>query len=119
MVGALEVAIAATRSVSQRAREIGMLCSFGVPPRSVLAALLVEPIATATAGAAAGALLGAVAATTMTATGGVDAEPAPSPLRLAGAVALAVGVSLAAAAVASAAPCRRAVNRPPLDSLTA
>ena len=119
LVGALEVAIAATRSVSQRAREIGMLCSFGVPPRSVLAALLVEPVATALVGAIAGGAAGAGAAALLTATGVVDADPAPSPLRLAGAFALAVGVSLAAAAVASAAPSRRAVRRPPLDSLAA
>jgi hypothetical protein len=119
LVGAFEVAIAATRSVSQRAREIGMLCSFGVPARSVLAALLVEPIATAGAGAGVGAGLGAVAAPLMAATGLVDANPAPSPARLAGAAGLALAVSLVAAALASAAPCRRAVNRPPLDSLTA
>jgi ABC-type lipoprotein release transport system permease subunit len=119
LVGAFEVAIAATRSVSQRAREIGMLCSFGVPPRSVLAALLVEPIATAGVGAVVGAGLGAVAAPVTAAIGLVDAHPAPSPLRLAGAVALAAGVSLGAAALASALPCRRAVDRPPLDSLTA
>jgi hypothetical protein len=118
LVGALEVAIAATRSVSQRAREIGMLCSFGVPPRSVLAALLVEPVATAAAGAATGALLGAGAAAATSATGLVDAAPAPSPLRLTGAVVLAIGVSVAAALLASAAPCHRAVRRPPLDSLT-
>ena len=118
LVGALEVAIAATRSVSQRAREIGMLCSFGVPPRSVLAALLVEPVATAAAGAGTGALLGAGAAAAMSAAGLIDADLAPSPLRLAGAVVLASGVSVAAALVASAAPCRRAVRRPPLDSLT-
>lgn len=118
LVGALEVAIAATRSVSQRAKEIGMLCSFGVPPRSVLAALLVEPLVTAGVGAAAGAVVGAGAAAVLVATDVVDADPAPSPTRLAGAVALAVGVSLVAATVSSAAPCRRAVRRPPLDSLT-
>jgi hypothetical protein len=116
LVGALEVAIAATRSVSQRAREIGVLCSFGVPPRSVLVALMVEPIATATVGASAGSVIGAVAAAAGSAAGLVDGDPAP--LSLAGAVALAVGVSALAAALASAAPCVRAVRRPPLVSLT-
>jgi ABC-type lipoprotein release transport system permease subunit len=115
LVGALEVAIAATRSVSQRAREIGVLCSFGVPPRSVLAALMVEPVATAGTGALVGAALGAIAAPAAGAAGLAGAHP--SPLSLAGAVALALAVSVGAATVASAAPCARAVGRPPLASL--
>jgi FtsX-like permease family len=116
LVGALEVAIAATRSVTQRSREIGVLCSFGIPPRSVLLALLVEPVATATVGAVAGAVLGAVAAPAGAASGLVDA--APSPAGLAGGVVLAVVVSTVAAVAASVVPCRRAVRRPPLVSLT-
>jgi ABC-type lipoprotein release transport system permease subunit len=115
LVGALEVAIAATRSVSQRAREIGVLCSFGVPPRSVLAALMVEPVATAGIGALVGAVLGAVAAPAASAAGLAGTHPSPVPL--VGAVALAVTVSVAAGTVASAAPCARAVARPPLASL--
>jgi hypothetical protein len=116
LVGALEVAIAATRSVSQRSREIGVLCSFGVPPRSVLAALMVEPVATAVVGAVAGALAGAVAAPLATAGGLADASVSPG--ALAGAAALAVVTAGLAAALASAAPCARAVARPPLVSLT-
>jgi len=116
LVGALEVAIAATRSVSQRAREIGVLCSFGVPPRSVLVALMVEPVATATAGALVGSVVGVVVAAAGSAAGLVDGDPAP--LAMAGAAALAVAVSALAATVASAAPCVRAVRRPPLVSLT-
>jgi ABC-type lipoprotein release transport system permease subunit len=116
LVGALEVAIAATRSVSQRAREIGVLCSFGVAPKSILLALMVEPVATATVGATVGAVIGAIAAPLAAATGMLDADPSAGAL-LTG-VALAVGVSALAASVASAAPCVRAVRRPPLASLT-
>jgi ABC-type lipoprotein release transport system permease subunit len=116
LVGAFEVAIAATRSVSQRAREIGVLCSFGVAPRSILVALMIEPVATASVGAVVGAAAGAVAAPVAAASGLLDTTPSAG--AVATGVALAIGVSSLAACVASAAPCVRAVRRPPLASLT-
>ena len=107
LTGALEVAIAATRSVNQRAREIGVLSTFGVPQRAIVLGLMVEPVATAAAGAAAGAVLGAGAIT-----GGI------SIVTVAGAVAGALVISVVSAALASAAPSLRAARRPPLSSLT-
>lgn len=117
LVGALEVAICATRSVAQRAREIGVLCTVGVPHRAVLAALLVEPVVTTAAGAAAGAALAAVAAPLAATLGWVDADVGAGPIAL-GCV-LAVVVSTLAAIASSAVPTLRAVRKPPLASLTA
>jgi ABC-type lipoprotein release transport system permease subunit len=117
VVGALEVAICATRSVAQRAREIGVLCTVGVPHRAVLAALLVEPVVTAAAGAAAGAALAAVVAPLAAALGWIDADVAVG--SIAAGCALALGVSTVAAIASSAVPTLRAVRKPPLASLTA
>ena len=116
LVGALEVAITATRSIVARTREIGVLSGFGVPPRSIVVGLLVEPVATAAAGGLAGAVLGAAAAVTGSAAGLIAAAPAPGPV--VSAVSAAFGVSLVAAALASAPPAVRAARRPPLVSLT-
>jgi len=116
LTGALEVAIAATRSVNQRAREIGVLSTFGVPQRSIVCGLMVEPAATAAAGAAAGAVLGAVAALAGGAAGAINGDV--SIVTVAGAVAGALVISAVSAALASAAPALRAARRPPLSSLT-
>jgi ABC-type lipoprotein release transport system permease subunit len=116
LVGALEVVIAATRSIAQRAAEIGVLCTFGVSPRAVIAALLVEPLATGAIGSTVGAVLGAAAAYIGTAAGWIDATV--SAAAVAAGVAVAVGVAVATAGLASAVPTWRAVHRPPLASLT-
>jgi ABC-type lipoprotein release transport system permease subunit len=117
LLGALQVAITATRSIAQRVREIGVLCSFGVPPRSVLLALLVEPVLTGTLGGFAGAVLGAAVAIVGSASGAIDAPVAAATVAMAAGAA--VLLSLVAAALTSAAPTWRAVHRPPLSSLTA
>lgn len=117
LVGAFEVAIAATRSINQRSAEIGVLSTFGVPPRCTLGALLVEPVATATAGAVIGALIGALFGIGAPAIGMID-DSVQSGDVLVG-MALAIGVSVVAAVGASAVPTVRAVRRPPLASLTA
>jgi ABC-type antimicrobial peptide transport system permease subunit len=116
LVGALEVAITATRSLVARTREIGVLSSFGVPPRAVVLGLLVEPVVTAAAGGAAGALLGAAACLLGSAAGWVEATVTAAAVTR-GAL-TAAGVSTVAAALASAAPAVRAARRPPLSSLT-
>ncbi|WP_433444278.1 FtsX-like permease family protein [Nonomuraea sp. CA-141351] len=116
LVGAIEVAITATRSVVQRTREIGVLSAFGVPYRAIVWGLLAEPVATAAAGAAAGALLG-VAATAGVALGGVAGVPFQPGVATVAAL-VAVAVSMVAAVAASAVPAWRAARHPPLTSLT-
>lgn len=116
VVGALEVAITATRSVSSRSRELGVLGSFGVAPRSVVLALMVEPVVTSVIGGALGSVVGGVTAVMASVTGWVDASVAgPTLLE---AVLTATAVSALAATAASALPSRRAAHRPPLQSLT-
>ncbi len=115
LVGAVEVAIAATRSVTQRASEIGVLSTFGVASRCTLVALMVEPVATAAAGGVIGALIGALFSLVASSIGMVDEAVAAGDVALG--VALAIGVSVVAAATASAVPTVRAVRRPPLASL--
>ena len=44
LVGVAEVAVATTRTVAHRTRELGVLGANGVPRRPVVAALLVEPV---------------------------------------------------------------------------
>jgi FtsX-like permease family len=116
LLGVLEVAITATRSIVSRVREIGVLATFGVPPRSVVVALLVEPVLTAAAGGTAGASLAVLAVVLGSGTHLVHAPVAPGTL-LAG-WCTAVALSTVAALLVSAAPAGRAVRRPPLVSLT-
>src|ERR1700755_1120506 len=59
-VGVVEVAVATTRTVAHRTRELGVLGANGVPRAPVVAALLVEPVVAAVLGSLAGALLAAV-----------------------------------------------------------
>jgi ABC-type lipoprotein release transport system permease subunit len=116
LVGALEVAIVATRSITQRTREIGVLCSFGVRPLSVVCGLIVEPVLTAALGSAVGAVVGAVAAWASSAAGWAQAGVAGQPLAFA--VGTSLLVSTVAATAASATPAVRAAHRPPLSALT-
>ena len=58
LVGVVEVAVATTRTVAHRTRELGVLGANGVPRTPVVAALLVEPVIAAVLGALAGAAAG-------------------------------------------------------------
>ncbi|MDZ4235022.1 MAG: ABC transporter permease, partial [Dietzia sp.] len=51
LVGVVEVAVATTRTVAHRTRELGVLSANGVPRGPVVAALLVEPAVAAVLGA--------------------------------------------------------------------
>ena len=57
LVGVAEVAVATTRTVAHRTRELGVLAANGVPRKPVVAALLVEPVIAAVLGAFGGAAL--------------------------------------------------------------
>ena len=60
LVGVVEVAVATTRTVAHRTRELGVLGANGVPRGPVVAALLVEPVVAAILGAVVGAALAVV-----------------------------------------------------------
>ena len=116
LVGVVEVAVATTRTVAQRTRELGVLGANGVPRKPVVAALFVEPVIAALLGALAGALL---------------ALPPESCFGAAGLVPLGcrggdcpgrgarVAVSVIAALATSIVPTWHAASRPPIRSLTA
>lgn len=117
LVGVVEVAVATTRTIAHRTRELGVLGATGVRPEPVLVALLVEPVVSAFYGALGGAVLGAVVAFVLQALGLAD-----SGVSVGGAVTgivVAVLVSLVAAVVTSVVPTWRAVSRPPIKSLSA
>lgn len=116
LVGAVEVAVCTTRTISQRTREIGVLGATGVRRAPVVAALMVEPILAAAVGAAGGAVLAAVADAVLAAVGTVDASPQAGPVVLA--MTVAVGVSIASAGLASILPSWHAASRPPIRSLS-
>jgi len=115
LVGAIEVAIGATRAVGQRRTEIGILSASGTKPANVVAMILVEPVLSAVAGAAVGAIL-AVAGIVA---GGVSGalHPAAGPATIAQSVVLTVLLAAGASLLASVIPVANAVRRPPVDSL--
>jgi ABC-type lipoprotein release transport system permease subunit len=115
LVGVVEVAVCTTRTVVHRTREMGVLAATGVPRAPVVAALMVEPVLAALAGALAGGLLSALAGLLGSATGLIDAPV--SATTAAGAVVLTVLTSAAAAVVTSVIPVWRAASRPPVHSL--
>ncbi|UDY24802.1 FtsX-like permease family protein [Nocardioides sp. Kera G14] len=117
LVGVVEVAVSTTRTIAHRAREIGVLGANGVPARPVVTALLVEPVVAAVAGALGGAVLAAVVGFALDAAGMASSGVSWSGT-LQG-VLIAVGVSIVAAIVTSIVPTYRAVNQPPIKSLTA
>ena len=117
LVGVIEAAVATTRTIAHRTRELGVLGATGVNSRPVLVALLVEPLVTAFFGALGGAALAAVTAGVLAAAGA--AESGVSASGTAAGALIAVLVSVAAAVAASAVPTWRAVNRPPITSLSA
>jgi ABC-type antimicrobial peptide transport system permease subunit len=117
LVGVVEVAVATTRTVGHRTRELGVLGANGVPRRPVVAALLVEPVIAAMLGALGGALL---AATTGIVLGAVDlVATGVSVEGLALGAVIAVAVSIIAALATSIVPTWNAASRPPIRSLTA
>jgi ABC-type antimicrobial peptide transport system permease subunit len=117
LVGVVEAAVATTRTIAHRTRELGVLGATGVRSRPVLVALLVEPVVTAFFGALGGAVLAAVVGGVLGAAGAVTSGVSASGT-VAGLV-TAVAVSVVAAVVTSALPIWRAVNRPPVKSLSA
>ena len=116
LVGAVEVAICATRSVNQRRAEIGVLTANGIPPRSVLISLAIEPSASAIVGGALGALTGGIVVAILRAGGSLASAP-PWVVVRSGLIALAL--CTVASTLASVFPILRAVRKPPLVSLNA
>ena len=116
LVGVVEVAVATTRTVAHRTRELGVLGANGIPRGPVVAALLVEPVIAAVLGSVAGAALAAGTGLLLGAVG-----LAPTGVSLAGLLvgsAIAVGVSIAAAVATSIVPTWNAASRPPIRSLS-
>ena len=117
LVGIVEVAVATTRTVGHRTRELGVLGANGVPRKPVIAALLVEPVIAAVLGALVGAALAAVIGIMLGAVGLVATGVSVEGLALGACIA--IGVSIVAALVTSIAPTWNAASRPPIRSLTA
>jgi ABC-type antimicrobial peptide transport system permease subunit len=117
LVGVVEVAVATTRTVAHRTRELGVLGANGVPRRPVVAALLVEPVIAAVLGALAGAALAALTGIILAAAGLAASGVSVEGLILGAAIA--VGVSIVAAMATSIVPTFNAASRPPIRSLSA
>ncbi|WP_319445486.1 MULTISPECIES: ABC transporter permease [unclassified Mycobacterium] len=116
LVGVVEVAVATTRTVAHRTRELGVLGANGIPRIPVVAALLVEPVIAAVLGAVAGAALAVVTTLVLAATGLVPTGVAVSGLLVGSGIA--VGVSIVAALATSIVPTWTAASRPPIRSLS-
>ncbi len=116
LVGVVEVAIATTRTVAHRTRELGVLGANGIPRAPVVAALLVEPVLAAAVGAVAGSALAAVTGTVLHLTG--LAASGVSGGGLATGAVIAVVVSMLAAVATSFMPTWSAASRPPIRSLS-
>lgn len=116
LVGVVEVAVATTRTVAHRTRELGVLGANGIPRQPVVAALLVEPVVAAVLGAVVGAALAALTGVLLAITGLAAAGVAAG--GLAWGAAIAVGVSIVAALATSIVPTWTAASRPPIRSLT-
>jgi ABC-type antimicrobial peptide transport system permease subunit len=116
LVGVVEVAVATTRTVAHRTRELGVLGANGVPRVPVVAALLVEPVISAVLGAVAGAGLAVGIAMLLGATGFVPTGVSVGGLILGAAIA--VVVSIVAALATSIVPTWTAASRPPIRSLS-
>lgn len=116
LVGVVEVAVATTRTVAHRTRELGVLGANGIPRGPVIAALLVEPVIAAVLGAVSAAALAAGTAVLLGVTG-MAATGVSSTGVLVGS-GIAVGVSIAAALATSIVPTWNAASRPPIRSLS-
>jgi ABC-type antimicrobial peptide transport system permease subunit len=117
LVGVVEVAVATTRTVAHRTKELGVLGANGVPRTPVVAALLVEPVVSAVLGAIVGAALAAAVALLLGATGFVPTGVAVGGLLLGAGIA--VVVSIVAALATSIMPTWTAASRSPIRSLSA
>jgi len=117
LVGVVEVAVATTRTVAHRTRELGVLGANGVPRKPVVAALLVEPVIAAVLGALAGALLAVLTGIVFGAVGLVPTGVSIGGMALGAAIAIVV--SIVAALATSIVPTWNAASRPPIRSLTA
>ncbi|ANI39318.1 ABC transporter permease [Mycolicibacterium vaccae] len=115
LVGVAEVAVATTRTVAHRTRELGVLGANGVPRRPVVAALMVEPVIAAVLGALAGVSLAVIAGVIL---GAVDAvgTGVSYPGLAVGAV-VAISVSVVAALTTSIVPTWKAASQSPIRSL--
>jgi ABC-type antimicrobial peptide transport system permease subunit len=116
LVGVVEVAVATTRTVAHRTRELGVLGANGIPRGPVVAALLVEPVVAAVLGALVGVVLAGAAGFALDELGFV-----PTGLAAGGVVlgtVVAVVVSIVAALATSIIPTWNAASRPPIRSLT-
>ena len=116
LVGVVEVAVATTRTVAHRTRELGVLGANGIPRGPVIAALLVEPVVAAVLGAIAGVAIAVIAGLTLGAVGFV-----PTGVSMAGLLSgagIAVVISIVAALATSIVPTWNAASRPPIRSLT-
>jgi ABC-type antimicrobial peptide transport system permease subunit len=117
LVGVVEVAVATTRTVAHRTRELGVLGANGVPRGPVVSALLVEPLLAAVLGALVGVLLAVLTGIAVGAAGLVATGVSVEGLTLGAAIA--IGVSIVAALATSIVPTWNAASRPPIRSLTA
>lgn len=117
LVGVVEVAVATTRTVAHRTRELGVLSANGIPRGPVVAALLVEPVVAAILGALLGAGLAMITGIGLALAGFVPTGISYGGLAV-GAV-IAVGVSILAAVATSIVPTWNAASRSPIRSLTA
>jgi ABC-type antimicrobial peptide transport system permease subunit len=117
LVGVVEVAVATTRTVAHRTRELGVLSANGIPRGPVIAALLVEPVIAAILGALLGAVLAVLTGVVAALAGFVPTGISYGGLA-SGAV-IAVVVSIVAAIATSIVPTWNAASRSPIRSLTA
>src|SRR3954452_15434395 len=117
LVGVVEVAVATTRTVAHRTRELGVLGANGVPRKPVVAALLVEPVISAVLGALAGALLAVLTGIVLGASGLAASGVSADGLMLGAGIG--IGVSIVAALATSIVPTFNAASRPPIRALTA
>ena len=115
LVGVAEVAVATTRTVAHRTRELGVLAANGVPRAPVVTALLVEPVIAAAVGTFAGANLAVLTGVGLGLAGVVATGVSYGGLAVGTAIALAV--SVVAALGTSAVPTWKAASRPPIRSL--
>ena len=116
LVGVVEVAVATTRTIAHRTRELGVLGATGVPRGPVIAALLVEPAIAAILGAMLGVVLAVDGAVLLGVLGLVPTGISPAGLGFGAAIA--VGVSIVAALITSVIPTWNAASRPPIRSLS-
>ena len=117
LVGVVEVAVATTRTVAHRTRELGVLSANGIPRGPVVAALLVEPVVAAILGALLGAVLAVATGIAAALFGFVPTGISYGGLGLGAGIA--VGVSIVAAVATSIVPTWNAASRSPIRSLTA